>query len=180
MILELLAESGTKATFSRSAGSLTVALILCVPSAPSDTRSPVTGTRINAPRSRHEAHSGRHITPNGCWRPCGQEVKGYRAPSFSIGRHNQWAFDCIRQADTATVPAFTRFTDHYSAPDAGCIPRASEPARAACNDYEVPARQFARQAGILRLLPYGVSRWLIRRVNCIDRRPAIFYFHPWR
>ena len=29
--------------------------------------------------------------------------------------------------------------------------------------------------------PCGVwpSRWAIRRVNELDQRPAIFYFHPW-
>ncbi len=33
--------------------------------------------------------------------------------------------------------------------------------------------------GYFRLLPYRVSRWSIRRVNAIDRQPAMFYFHPW-
>jgi polysaccharide deacetylase family protein (PEP-CTERM system associated) len=33
--------------------------------------------------------------------------------------------------------------------------------------------------GYFRLLPYAVSRWQIARVNRDDRRPAIFYFHPW-
>ncbi len=33
--------------------------------------------------------------------------------------------------------------------------------------------------GYFRLLPYPVSRWLIRRVNEVDEQPAIFYFHPW-
>jgi polysaccharide deacetylase family protein (PEP-CTERM system associated) len=33
--------------------------------------------------------------------------------------------------------------------------------------------------GYFRLLPYTVSRWLIHRVNRVDGRPAIFYFHPW-
>ena len=33
--------------------------------------------------------------------------------------------------------------------------------------------------GYFRLLPYPVSRWLMRRVNSVDREPAIFYFHPW-
>jgi hypothetical protein len=28
-------------------------------------------------------------------------------------------------------------------------------------------------------LPYGVSRWSLRRVNAVDRQPALFYFHPW-
>jgi hypothetical protein len=33
--------------------------------------------------------------------------------------------------------------------------------------------------GYFRLLPYAVSNWHIRRVNQIDREPAVFYFHPW-
>ena len=33
--------------------------------------------------------------------------------------------------------------------------------------------------GYFRLLPYAVSRWSIRRINAIDRKPAMFYFHPW-
>jgi hypothetical protein len=28
-------------------------------------------------------------------------------------------------------------------------------------------------------MPYTMSRWLLRRVNCVDQQPAIFYFHPW-
>jgi uncharacterized protein DUF3473 len=28
-------------------------------------------------------------------------------------------------------------------------------------------------------MPYSVSRWLLARVNRVDRQPAIFYFHPW-
>ncbi len=37
----------------------------------------------------------------------GVEVKGYRAPSFSIGTGNLWAFDCLRGRATPTVPAST-------------------------------------------------------------------------
>jgi polysaccharide deacetylase family protein (PEP-CTERM system associated) len=33
--------------------------------------------------------------------------------------------------------------------------------------------------GYFRLLPYPVSRWLLRRVNLRDEESAIFYFHPW-
>jgi hypothetical protein len=29
------------------------------------------------------------------------------------------------------------------------------------------------------LLPYAVSQWSIRRINALDRQPAVFYFHPW-
>jgi polysaccharide deacetylase family protein (PEP-CTERM system associated) len=33
--------------------------------------------------------------------------------------------------------------------------------------------------GYFRLMPYRLSRWALRRVNDVDKRPAIFYLHPW-
>jgi polysaccharide deacetylase family protein (PEP-CTERM system associated) len=33
--------------------------------------------------------------------------------------------------------------------------------------------------GYFRLLPYVVSRWMLRRVNEHEGQPAVFYFHPW-
>jgi polysaccharide deacetylase family protein (PEP-CTERM system associated) len=33
--------------------------------------------------------------------------------------------------------------------------------------------------GYFRLMPYSLSRWLLRRVNQVDGEAAIFYFHPW-
>ncbi|MDP2369097.1 DUF3473 domain-containing protein, partial [Rhodoferax sp.] len=30
-----------------------------------------------------------------------------------------------------------------------------------------------------RLLPYALSRWMLKRVNHGDGQAAIFYFHPW-
>ena len=47
--------------------------------------------------------------------------------------------------------------------------------RCACSHANWPAGG----GGYFRLLPYGVSRWSLRRVNAVDRQPAIFYFHPW-
>jgi hypothetical protein len=33
--------------------------------------------------------------------------------------------------------------------------------------------------GYFRILPYWWTRWGIARVNERERRPAIFYLHPW-
>ena len=52
---------------------------------------------------------------------------------------------------------------------------------------EVPVttmRLFGRNwpaggGGYFRLMPYSMSRWLLRRVNHLEGQPAIFYFHPW-
>ena len=61
------------------------------------------------------------------------------------------------------------------------------PYRLDCGLIEIPVttvRWLGRNwpaggGGYFRLLPYGVSRWSIARVNREDARPAIFYFHPW-
>ena len=113
----------------------------------------------------------------------GVQVLGYRAPSFSIGEYNQWAF--ARLAHTGHVYSSSVYPvkhDHYGMPDA---PRFAY--RAAEGMLEVPPStvRLGRRnlpssgGGFFRLLPYEVSRALIRRVNTVDGQPALFYFHPW-
>jgi polysaccharide deacetylase family protein (PEP-CTERM system associated) len=111
------------------------------------------------------------------------EVKGYRAPSFSIGRTNEWAFDCIAKAGYRySSSVYPIRHDHYGIPDA---PRFAYRSREDLLELPITTtRLFERNwpaggGGYFRLMPYPVSRWLIQRVNDIDERPAIFYFHPW-
>jgi polysaccharide deacetylase family protein (PEP-CTERM system associated) len=112
----------------------------------------------------------------------GQEVKGYRAPSFSIGKDNLWAFDCLERAGYRYSSSIYPIKhDHYGMPDA---PRF---AHAIGGLVEIPAttlRGFQRNwpasgGGFFRLFPYAVSRMLLRRVNEVDGEAAVFYFHPW-
>lgn len=113
----------------------------------------------------------------------GMKVRGYRAPSFSIGKGNPWAFDCIAEAGYRySSSVYPIRHDHYGAPDAPRFPHQS------CNGLlEIPvttARLLrinlpAGGGGYFRLMPYAISRALIRRVNEVERRPAVFYFHPW-
>jgi polysaccharide deacetylase family protein (PEP-CTERM system associated) len=113
----------------------------------------------------------------------GVSVRGYRAPSFSIGPKNTWAFDCIRRAGYEYSSSIYPIRhDHYGMPDA---PRFLH--RVHENLLEVPvttARLFhhnwpAGGGGYFRLMPYRVSHWLLKHVNTIDHQPAVFYFHPW-
>ncbi len=113
----------------------------------------------------------------------GVAVHGYRAPSFSIGQRNLWAFDRIAAAGYRySSSVYPVQHDHYGWPAA---PRF--PFRTDAGVLEIPvstARVFGRNlpaggGGYFRLMPYAVSRWAIDRVNRVDRRPAIFYFHPW-
>lgn len=112
----------------------------------------------------------------------GCEVKGYRAPSFSIGERNLWAFECLERAGYHYSSSIYPIQhDHYGMPSA---PRHAHPIG---NLLEIPAttlRFFNRNwpasgGGYFRLMPYGLSRWMIERINRVDNMPAVFYFHPW-
>ena len=113
----------------------------------------------------------------------GTEVQGYRAPSFSINDDNLWAYDCLAKAGyrySSSVYPFRH--DHYGAPG-----RSRFAHLASAGVLEVPiatVRLFrtnlpAGGGGYFRLMPYALSRWLIRRVNDADEESAVFYFHPW-
>ncbi len=113
----------------------------------------------------------------------GRPVLGYRAPSFSIGRDNLWAFDCLLAAGYRYSSSIYPIRhDHYGMPDA---PRFAH--RVADGLLEVPITTLRLRGrnwpssggGYFRLLPYALSRWMIRRVNAADRQAAVFYFHPW-
>ena len=113
----------------------------------------------------------------------GVEVKGYRAPSFSIGAGNLWAFDCLANAGYRySSSVYPIRHDHYGMPDS---PRHAYQVRP--NLLEVPIttlRAFNRNfpssgGGYFRLLPYQLSRWMLSRVNQEDGQAGIFYFHPW-
>jgi len=113
----------------------------------------------------------------------GVEVIGYRAPSFSIDARSLWAFDRLVGAGYRYSSSLYPIRhDHYGMPEA---PRFAHPVRDGL--LEVPAttvQLFSRNVpssggGYFRLLPYAASRWMLRRVNAVDRKPAVFYFHPW-
>ena len=112
----------------------------------------------------------------------GQTVMGYRAPSFSIKEQNFWAFECLERAGYLySSSIYPVRHDHYGMPNA---PRF---AHIIGSMVEIPAttvHSFRRNwpaggGGYFRLLPYWISRRLIRHVNEKDGEAAVFYFHPW-
>jgi polysaccharide deacetylase family protein (PEP-CTERM system associated) len=114
---------------------------------------------------------------------CGVEVAGYRAPSFSIGPANLWALDTLARAGYRYSSSIYPIRhDHYGMPDA---PRFAH--QAVDGLIEIPIttlRLFNRNlpssgGGYFRLLPYSLSRWMLRQVNRVDGEAAVFYFHPW-
>jgi len=113
----------------------------------------------------------------------GAPVVGYRAPSFSVGPANAWAFDCIAEAGYRySSSVYPIRHDHYGVPDGSRFPY-----RSTGSLMELPIATVrvcgsnwpAGGGGYFRLLPYRVSRWSLGRINARDGQPAVFYFHPW-
>jgi polysaccharide deacetylase family protein (PEP-CTERM system associated) len=116
----------------------------------------------------------------------GRAIAGYRAPSYSITARSLWALDVLAdEGYEYDASIFPIRHDRYGIPDA---PR--HPHRRAVRSgslLELPASTI-RVAGVnlpiagggyFRLLPYAFTRWGLRRLNRQERKPGIFYLHPW-
>ena len=113
-------------------------------------------------------------------------VRGYRAPSYSIVPRSLWAIDVLIEEGFAyDASIFPIRHDRYGIPVSARHPYVIE--RAGGHITEVPgsttplgpANLPIAGGGYFRLLPYAWSRWGIQRVNATERRPVVFYLHPW-
>ena len=115
----------------------------------------------------------------------GREIRGYRAASYSIGAKNLWALAILQETghrysssiypirhDLYGMPRAPRFPFH---PNEGGELLEIPITTVALFNQKLPCGG----GGYFRLLPYGWSRWAMRRVNDRDRQACIFYFHPW-
>ena len=115
----------------------------------------------------------------------GQQVIGFRAPSFSIVERTLWALDELLDAgyrwDSSIFPV--RHPD-YGMPSVGDVAHVIRENNG-CKLIEFPM-SVARCAGValpvsgggyFRLLPWWMTRWGLRRIQ--QQRPFVFYLHPW-
>ncbi|GAA0369518.1 DUF3473 domain-containing protein [Bowmanella denitrificans] len=113
----------------------------------------------------------------------GEAVIGYRAPSFSIGYSNEWAFEVLVELgfvySSSTYPVKH---DLYGTPD---WPRFAYNRPENIIEIPIPTlKMFGRQVpigggGYFRLYPYGMTRHLVRKYLEKEKQPYSFYFHPW-
>lgn len=117
---------------------------------------------------------------------CQQPVIGYRAATYSITRKSMWALDILSELgfryDSSIFPIWH---DKYGIPDARLEPgRIETPSGARLVEFPISVAEVGRfrlpvaGGGYFRLLPYGVTRWGLERVNRAGR-PFVFYLHPW-
>jgi polysaccharide deacetylase family protein (PEP-CTERM system associated) len=116
----------------------------------------------------------------------GRAVRGYRAPSFSITSRSLWAFDVLAdEGYTYDSSVFPIRHDRYGIPGADRQPVTLTLSSGSL--VEVPAATVRLAGtnlpigggGYFRLLPYAWTAWGIDRVNRRERRPVVFYLHPW-
>jgi len=113
----------------------------------------------------------------------GVAVAGYRAPSFSINKQSEWAFQILKDLghhySSSTYPVKH---DLYGVPDWPQTPYVRPE-----GIWEIPMptlTMLGRQlpiagGGYFRLMPYWLSKLLITKFLAEDKMPYMFYFHPW-
>lgn len=121
---------------------------------------------------------------------CGERVRGYRAPSYSITAKSLWALDTLLEEgfsydssifpithDIYGIPGGKRFP-HQISTHAGKIqefPLSTFPITLGGWKYQLPIAG----GGYLRLFPAALVKRAIQSINTTEKQPVIVYFHPW-
>jgi len=114
----------------------------------------------------------------------GKKVRGYRAPTFSLNADTWWAYDVLgEEGYSYSSSIYPVARDNYGMPNAPrtpFVPSESAPmVEIPMSTVRYGQRNFpASGGGFFRLLPYGVSRHALKRVNRSEGA-SIFYCHPW-
>ncbi len=117
----------------------------------------------------------------------GLVVRSYRAPSYSITSNTLWALDVLGEEgfvydssifpvmhDNYGIPAAPRFP-HIHTLTGGHHLKEFPPSTIRLMGINLPVAG----GGYLRLLPYKVTGWALRRINELECQPAMVYLHPW-
>ena len=117
----------------------------------------------------------------------GEPVVGYRAPNFSIGPSQSWAYPILAEEgflyDSSTYPIIhDRYGDRLAPRFAYDVWRSGG---ARLIEFPISTvRLFGVNlpiggGGYFRLLPEGLVASGIKRVNAVEGKPVMFYFHTW-
>jgi polysaccharide deacetylase family protein (PEP-CTERM system associated) len=116
----------------------------------------------------------------------GRPVQGYRAPSFSITRESSWALPVLMDRgvryDSSVLPARRPYCGIPDAPREPWVARVQD-GRSLIELPPSTLRAVGRNVpfsggGYLRLCPYRIVRWGLRRLNRAGV-PGVVYLHPW-
>jgi polysaccharide deacetylase family protein (PEP-CTERM system associated) len=114
----------------------------------------------------------------------GEQISGYRAPSYSITSKSLWALDILEELgfkydssifpvhhDNYGIPDAPRFKYHHTKQNLIEYPIST----AKVFGYNVPVAG----GGYFRLFPYWLTKQLLLKINTQEKKPFMFYLHPW-
>lgn len=113
----------------------------------------------------------------------GCQIKGYRAPSFSVNDSNVWVYEILSDLGfTYSSSTYPIEHDLYGVPE---WPRFPYERKEGITEIPIPTiRNNDRNVGIggggyFRLYPYWLSKRRINKFHQNEKQPYSFYFHPW-
>jgi len=114
----------------------------------------------------------------------GKEVLGYRAPTYSVTPQTLWALEVLAEEgyryDSSIFPIYH---DLYGFPRAPRFPFLLKDislvefpiSTLALGGFRIPIAG----GGYFRLFPYPLTRFFLRKFLRREKRPFVFYAHPW-
>ena len=113
----------------------------------------------------------------------GKSVIGYRAPSFSFTKDNEWVYDVLEsEGYKYSSSVYPVVHDHYGIPEA---PRFKYSTHTTVDEIPLCTLQvFGKNipisgGGYFRLYPYLLTQYAINAFRSKEQQPYIFYLHPW-
>ena len=116
----------------------------------------------------------------------GEPVTSYRAPSFSITEKSLWALDILVEEryriDSSIYPVHH---DTYGIPGLNPAPHIITRPAGRIIEFPPAVRRKWRfnipvaGGGYFRLLPGRLSLHWLKNINRKEKRPVMFYIHPW-
>jgi polysaccharide deacetylase family protein (PEP-CTERM system associated) len=117
----------------------------------------------------------------------GEQVRGYRAASYSITQKSIWALDILAELgfkyDSSIFPIMH---DRYGIPGAKTEPHHLKTEKGnSIIEFPLSTVGIAKTrfpvsgGGYFRLLPYWLTSKGLKTINQRDQIPFIFYMHPW-
>lgn len=113
----------------------------------------------------------------------GKPIIGYRAPSFSFSKHNEWVYDILQdEGYKYSSSVYPVIHDHYGIPDA---PRFRYTTPSGIDEIPLSTLKLRGKnipisgGGYFRLYPYLLTKLAVQSFCLGEKQPYIFYLHPW-
>jgi polysaccharide deacetylase family protein (PEP-CTERM system associated) len=116
----------------------------------------------------------------------GNAVVSFRAPTYSIIKKSEWAWDILIEegfhVDSSVFPVHHR---RYGNPVANRFLHKIRRASGTLIEFPLSTVRIAGTnfpivaGGYLRFFPYAFTKYGIKKLNEVEKKPAILAFHPW-